>query len=1076
MPDPARLWIPDLVCRYAAFLPLNEIPCTLRLVNKATASLFPLPRHTTIQPILPVPPHYFRRCWGAPALAAAAAAASTEPSPQLQQQLQQPALASAGSGGVAGQTRAVEPGNAGPGCAGAVALTAAAAGTAGQPDANAARPAAAPSAAEDHAGTCPPSVTRGEAAAASAPTAEPSEQLGDGAGAAGCAGVDHASLAPARSATAGAPTPQAAAAAAAAAVCAPASAAAGPLPRGVYAESCGGDLLWLTGRQRAMLLNATAASGVVENLEVLLDPRLVDFFPRSGGALTYAAAAGHADVLWLLRRRGFPWSHAALVGAVRNGDMELVRKALSDGCGRWGTLGTLSAAASCGQTAVYEFMLQKQRRVGWMDKPKFLMGLLEDVAYGCSLQQMKDILANPPPFRVDWEWMHVTAFAASSPTPDWREKVEWLEEQGHDKNVWAAERVVKLFGVDWRRAGGGAGALWGLGRGTVDVINPAAGYWGNPIRDDARVAAARIAAAQAASAAAAAAAARELAPRAGLRKASAAPLGGAEGAFSGAAAATERAGGSGGGAAAAAARGPLLQATTVHDEQDLYKDDLDDFEAYGSAGGGPASAAPPATASAASARPAAAPAATAAAAAPGAQEAIERLTWLRDRGYPIGQTAVREAAAAGNVAALQFLLTECGLGRRRGRAPGTPLGGGEGGAPQLLFQVEGAGGGGGGGGGGPNSFTGRQQRLAVREAVAKAAKAGHFACLKLLHQHGYPVASAAVLEAAVLSGRLQIIAWALKRLLLHATWRRAADGASGSGRGGAPRQAEAPAPDAAGGEAAGDGAGGGGEPAAAAPAGPTPAHAGAVAQGAPAGAAGAGPARPRPAPEDPKPRQHPLEAALGGRERAEHTGASLAINAVVAGGGQGLSVRLLDWLHARRLLSLRNPAVFTAAAGCGGRPALEWCAAHGCAWDGSALEEAARSGSVAVVEWLVAHGCPIGGDGVPYILAASASQAVTLRALRRLGVPWNPDGSTFTTAVRSTGNDGRTGGLPHVPVGVLGLRKLRDVGCPIDWAALKLMAKDKRPPPASLYEWRKDELSRFLNEPQSKALRKQARA
>ncbi len=56
---------------------------------------------------------------------------------------------------------------------------------------------------------------------------------------------------------------------------------------------------------------------------------------------------------------------------------------------------------------------------------------------------MQDILAKPPPFGVDWEWMHVTAFAASSPTPDWREKVEWLEEQGHDKNAWAAERVVR---------------------------------------------------------------------------------------------------------------------------------------------------------------------------------------------------------------------------------------------------------------------------------------------------------------------------------------------------------------------------------------------------------------------------------------------------------------------------------------------------------------------------------------------------------------------------------------------------------------------------------------------------------
>lgn len=59
---------------------------------------------------------------------------------------------------------------------------------------------------------------------------------------------------------------------------------------------------------------------------------------------------------------------------------------------------------------------------------------------------------------------------------------------------------------------------------------------------------------------------------------------------------------------------------------------------------------------------------------------------------------------------------------------------------------------------------------------------------------------------------------------------------------------------------------------------------------------------------------------------------------------------------------------------------------------------------------------------------------------------------------------------------VSGLRMLRDIGCPIDWAALKIMLKDKRPPPASLYEWRKDALSRFLNEPQSKACRKRWKA
>ncbi len=55
--------------------------------------------------------------------------------------------------------------------------------------------------------------------------------------------------------------------------------------------------------------------------------------------------------------------------------------------------------------------------------------------------------------------------------------------------------------------------------------------------------------------------------------------------------------------------------------------------------------------------------------------------------------------------------------------------------------------------------------------------------------------------------------------------------------------------------------------------------------------------------------------------------------------------------------------------------------------------------------------------GVPYITAASGRHMIVLRALRRLGVPWGLDGSTFDTAVRSVGHGGRLGGLPNISVG-----------------------------------------------------------
>ncbi|KXZ47945.1 hypothetical protein GPECTOR_31g307 [Gonium pectorale] len=62
----SRVWIPDLVERIARHLPPNELPCTLRLVDKATAALFSGPHHTTVRLSQPVPHHAFARAWGQP--------------------------------------------------------------------------------------------------------------------------------------------------------------------------------------------------------------------------------------------------------------------------------------------------------------------------------------------------------------------------------------------------------------------------------------------------------------------------------------------------------------------------------------------------------------------------------------------------------------------------------------------------------------------------------------------------------------------------------------------------------------------------------------------------------------------------------------------------------------------------------------------------------------------------------------------------------------------------------------------------------------------------------------------------
>ncbi|KXZ40810.1 hypothetical protein GPECTOR_2222g1172 [Gonium pectorale] len=64
--DASRVWIPDLVERIARHLPPNELPCTLRLVDKATAALFSGPHHTTVRLSQPVPHHAFAQAWGQP--------------------------------------------------------------------------------------------------------------------------------------------------------------------------------------------------------------------------------------------------------------------------------------------------------------------------------------------------------------------------------------------------------------------------------------------------------------------------------------------------------------------------------------------------------------------------------------------------------------------------------------------------------------------------------------------------------------------------------------------------------------------------------------------------------------------------------------------------------------------------------------------------------------------------------------------------------------------------------------------------------------------------------------------------
>ncbi|KXZ48190.1 hypothetical protein GPECTOR_30g286 [Gonium pectorale] len=66
-PPHSRVWLPELVERFARFLPPNVVACALRLVDKATSVQFRgRPQFATVRLSHPVPPWAFAARWAAP--------------------------------------------------------------------------------------------------------------------------------------------------------------------------------------------------------------------------------------------------------------------------------------------------------------------------------------------------------------------------------------------------------------------------------------------------------------------------------------------------------------------------------------------------------------------------------------------------------------------------------------------------------------------------------------------------------------------------------------------------------------------------------------------------------------------------------------------------------------------------------------------------------------------------------------------------------------------------------------------------------------------------------------------------
>ncbi|KXZ42813.1 hypothetical protein GPECTOR_116g345 [Gonium pectorale] len=102
-------------------------------------------------------------------------------------------------------------------------------------------------------------------------------------------------------------------------------------------------------------------------------------------------------------------------------------------------------------------------------------------------------------------------------------------------------------------------------------------------------------------------------------------------------------------------------------------------------------------------------------------DALARLKWLRERGFPIDSSATVQLACTGNTQALQYVLAELG-----------PAG------------------------------DGRERVRAID--LEDAARCGHLAALQALHGAGWRLSNRCLVLAAAAGGQLQVLAWLMETL------------------------------------------------------------------------------------------------------------------------------------------------------------------------------------------------------------------------------------------------------------------------------------------------------------------------
>ncbi|EFJ46643.1 hypothetical protein VOLCADRAFT_92810 [Volvox carteri f. nagariensis] len=175
----------------------------------------------------------------------------------------------------------------------------------------------------------------------------------------------------------------------------------------------------------------TAASGSIENMEVVLMSSAGTFSPLAAGALLgTAAAAGQLEMCQWLRAHGCGWGNA-LSKASKAGHLRVCQWMLASGCPC--DAAAVYAAERGGHEDMSAWLLEQRGEVDLCLKVD-LVKLAEAAAEGFSLAVLQrrhgPIMQVPFGSMLYWDehtGARIIAAAACSPTPDWHAKVEWLE-------------------------------------------------------------------------------------------------------------------------------------------------------------------------------------------------------------------------------------------------------------------------------------------------------------------------------------------------------------------------------------------------------------------------------------------------------------------------------------------------------------------------------------------------------------------------------------------------------------------------------------------------------------------------